>query len=108
MNDALYVLAATVAAGAVTFLIRAMPFLASRWLQAHRAVQRLGRFLPPAIMTLLLVHSIRDLASGGPTSYLPPILAVALVLVLQWRWHQPLASIAAGTAAYIAWLHMAL
>jgi len=107
MKDTLYVLAAVVAAGLVTFLIRATPFLAARWLRTHSSVERLGRFLPPAIMTLLLVHSLRDLGTQGNTTYLAEALSVVLVLVLQWRWRQPLLSIAAGTATYMVWRYLA-
>jgi len=66
MND-IYVLLAIVAMGAVTFAIRALPFLGARWLKDSPMVRCIGVFLPPAIMALLTIHSVRDLglaASG--------------------------------------------
>lgn len=106
MKNTAYVLTCIVAIGAVTFLIRALPFLGARWLKEHPVVRRVGVFLPPAIMTLLLVHSVTDLSQQASAPMLPATLAVVLVLVLQGVWKQPLLSIAAGTGLYMAWLQL--
>ena len=57
MIDNVYSLGAIAAMGLVTLALRATPFVASQWLKKHPLVQRLGQFLPLAIMTLLLIHS---------------------------------------------------
>jgi len=103
--DAGYAITAIAAMGLVTYALRALPFVAARWLQSRPLVQRLGRFLPSAIMTLLLVHSARGLAQEHPAGPWPESLAVALVLLLQWRWRNPLLSILAGTAVYVVTRH---
>lgn len=87
--------------GAVTFLIRAMPFIAGNWLQKHPVVARLGRFSPLAIMTLLLLHSMVGNAVEHSTGPWPEVIAIAVVVALQWRWKSPLASILAGTVIYV-------
>ncbi|MEY5099067.1 MAG: hypothetical protein RJA36_1786 [Pseudomonadota bacterium] len=102
-----YAVASIAAMGLVTYALRGLPFVASRWLQRRAVVQRLGRFLPPAIMTLLLLHSARGLALEHPAGPWPEALALALVLLLQWRWRNPLLSILAGTAVYVATRHFA-
>ena len=96
-----YVVSVIVAMAIVTFALRALPFVAAQWLQKHSVVQRLGEFLPLAIMTLLVVHS----AAGSATEHAgwpwPEALAIALVALLQWKHRNALLSILAGTCVYV-------
>lgn len=102
MTDNVYVIAVIVAMGLVTFAIRALPFVAAQWLQKHPLVTRLGRFSPLAIMTLLLLHSLVGSALEHAAGPWPELIAVSLVVLLQWWWRNPLLSILAGTALYVA------
>lgn len=45
MNTA-HVLMTLAAMAAVTFVLRALPFVAEKWLNKHRFVERLGQFCP--------------------------------------------------------------
>ncbi|HLU80330.1 MAG TPA: AzlD domain-containing protein [Burkholderiaceae bacterium] len=101
MNDTGYLLAAIGAMGVVTFALRALPFLSARLLRRSAVVQHLGRFLPLAIMTLLLVHSASASAREHPTGPWPELLAIAVTAGLQWRTRNPLLSIVGGTALYV-------
>lgn len=101
MIDTRYALGVLAAMALVTFGLRALPFLAARFLQSHPLVQRLGRFLPLAIMTLLLVHTLVGSARENPTGPWAELAAVATVTTLQWWRRQPLLSILAGTALYV-------
>ena len=96
-----YVLTAIAAMGLVTFALRALPFVAAQWLKKHPVVQRLGQFLPLSIMCLLLVHSAVGAALEDARGPWPELLAVALVVLLQWRLRNALLSIVAGTAVYV-------
>lgn len=60
MIDIGYAIAAILVMGLVTFALRALPFIAAFWLERSPLVRRLGAFLPPAIMMLLLIHSAVD------------------------------------------------
>lgn len=93
--------AAIAAAAVVTFGLRALPFLAARWLRAHPVVRRLGRFLPLAIMTILLLHAIAGSAAEHPRGPWPELAAAALAIGMQWRLRQPLPAILAATALYV-------
>jgi branched-subunit amino acid transport protein AzlD len=109
MIDTTYALGALGAMAGVTFGLRALPFLAAKFLQKHPMVQHLGRFLPLAIMTLLLVHTLVGNARDNPHGPWAELTAVACVLTLQWFKRQPLLSILVGTALYVllrntAWL----
>lgn len=101
MIDTSYALGVLAAMAVVTFGLRALPFLAARFLQSHPLVQRLGRFLPLAIMTLLLLHTLVGSARQNPTGPWAELAAVATVVALQWWRRHALLSILAGTALYV-------
>ena len=98
-----YVLLTFAAMMAVTFALRALPFVATRWLRRHAFVQRLQDFLPLAIMTLLLLHSGRQAASLGATA---AVAATVLTIFLQWLFRHALLSIACGTGLFIVLLRV--
>lgn len=85
--------------GLVTFGLRALPFVAAQWLARHRAVAVLGRFLPLAIMALLVLHSGVGAARGHAPW--PELVGIALVAALQWWGRNALVSILTGTAVYV-------
>jgi branched-subunit amino acid transport protein AzlD len=101
MINSAYAVGVMLAMAAVTFSLRALPFLAAKFLQKSQMVQRLGRFLPLAIMSLLLVHTLVGNARQNPAGPWAELAAVSLVLGLQWWRRQPLLSILVGTALYV-------
>ena len=86
----------------ITFLTRALPFLLfDRKGNPPRLVLYLGRVLPPAIIAMLIVYCLRGVNPSGLESWLPPLLAVLLVVGLH-RWkHNNLISIFGGTIFYM-------
>lgn len=101
MMDSGYVVGVIAAMGLVTFALRALPFVAAQWLLKHPFVQRLGQFLPLAIMTLLMVHSAVGTATENPSGPWSALWAVALVVLLQWHSRNALLSILLGTGVYV-------
>ncbi len=101
MIENTYVIVVIAVMALVTLALRALPFLADQWLKKHPAVQRLGQFLPLAIMTLLLLHSGTSAAREHAAGPWPELLAVALVVLLQWRIKNALLSILVGTCVYV-------
>ena len=101
MIETRYVIGVIAAMGLVTFALRALPFVGAQWLNKHPIVQRLGAFLPLAIMTLLTVHSAAGSAREHPVGPWPELAAIALVAILQWRTRNALLSILLGTGAYV-------
>jgi branched-subunit amino acid transport protein AzlD len=106
MTDVLYAIYVIAAMAVVTFALRALPFLAAPWLRKYQVVQHLGRFLPLAIMTLLLLHSLVGAAKEHEAGPWPELLAAACVMLLQWKSRNPLLSIVVGTTAYVALRNM--
>ncbi len=85
-----------------TQITRWTPFLVfSGGRRLHRVVEDLGRLLPPAMMGLLVVYSLRntDLLTGSHG--LPEAIAVAVTAGLHLWKRSTLLSILAGTAVYM-------
>ncbi|MFT0532580.1 branched-chain amino acid transporter permease [Castellaniella hirudinis] len=102
MTDPDYILAAIGLMAIITAGLRALPFIAGHWLRRHPLVHKLGDALPLSIMVLLLVDTLAGQSRQNPAGLWQELLAVALVVLLQWRTRQTLLSIVAGTAAYVA------
>lgn len=100
-----------VCAGA-TFATRVLPFVALARQAEHPLILHLGRYLPPAVMMILVIYALRDfrpLTDGrlnvAPDGW-PLILASLTVIGLHlWRRHA-LLSIAGGTGAYMAMVQL--
>jgi len=90
---------------AITIALRALPFIGAAHVHKFPRLLRLGRFLPPAIMTLLLLHTVRASVAGHEGDLWPELLATATAILLQWRTRQPLLSILAATGLYVAIRH---
>ncbi len=101
MIDSLYILTAIMGMVAVTFALRALPFVSAQWLKRHAIVAKLGDFLPLAIMTLLLVHAMAGAAGEHASGPWFELIAVLLVTLLQWRFGNALLSIFCGAALYV-------
>lgn len=86
----------------VTALIRFAPFLVFRggW-ETPAVILRLGKLLPCAVMSMLVVYCLRNMDFAGASHALPEIIAAAVVVLLHvWR-RNTLLSIVAGTVVYM-------
>ena len=68
---------------------------------APRYVHFLGKMLPTAAISLLVVYSFRDVQFLSAPHGLPEIIAIAAVAALHLWKKNTLLSIAAGTAVYM-------
>lgn len=98
-----YVLLAAV----ITFALRALPFLIFHGeRKMPEFLVKLGAVLPAAIMAVLIVYCLKDIAVDWKANALPKILAV-LTVGISYKWkHNTLISIAAGTAIYMVLIRM--
>ncbi len=98
-NRILYLVALVAVGWAVTYALRALPFLLfsrkSRNLPPW--VGRLGVLISPVIIGFLIIYSYSALEWRAPSPYTAGIVTVALQLF----WRNPLVSIIAGTAVYM-------
>lgn len=97
---------AVVAMALVTVLTRAAPFLFFARRKPPAALDYLQIYLPPALMTILVLASFKDIRWSQAPHGMPSVVAAVITALLHlWR-RNVLLSIACGTAAYIALLRM--
>ena len=101
MNNAVYPVAVIGVIAIVTWALRAFPFLLFGRRPLPKTVQYLGRVLPPAIMTVLVIYCLRNTAFGEAPYGLPELIACALVVILQSVRKNMYLSIIAGTVCYM-------
>lgn len=61
----------------------------------------LGRLLPPAVMGMLVVYSLKDVQLTGGTHGVPEALAIALLVALQLTLRNALVTIGVSTVFYM-------
>lgn len=106
MSGNVYLLCAIGVVAAVTWALRAIPFVLLGGRKLSDVVVYLGKVLPAAIMAILVVYCLRNLDLLGAEHGLRELIPVGLVVGLHlWRGNT-LLSIAAGTAAYMALIRL--
>ena len=101
-NEVPYMAGVVAACYAVNYGLRALPFVlfAGRDRELPLWVERFGSLISPVIIAALIVYSYSGLEWKSAWPYLAGLLTVGLQL---WK-RNPLASIVAGTALYMALL----
>lgn len=89
-----------------TFGPRLLPFALFSKRAVPKAVQYLGRVLPLAIMSTLVIYCLKGVTFTAPDSWLPQAIALAVTVAIHlWRRNTSL-SIFVGTACYMALLQL--
>ena len=101
MNEALYPMAVIAVVAIVTWMLRAFPFMLFGNRPLPMAILYLGKVLPPAIMTVLVIYCLRDVAFSQLPYGVPEIVACAAVAALQIIRRNMYLSIIAGTICYM-------
>lgn len=101
MSDTQYLWLVIAAMAGATFVTRLGPFVLFHNRADHPLMRYLGRYTPPAIMTILLLYSLKEVDFSAPPFGAPQLLAVAITAgVHLWRGNA-LLSIFAGTGFYM-------
>ena len=96
-----YLILSIVVMAVVTFFTRAFPFLFFIRKKPPALLLYLERMLPPMIMLLLVLYSLKDIKPLAKPYGIPEVSAIILV-VLVHRWKSnTFVSIAAGTFLYM-------
>ena len=101
MSETLYAVAAIAVVSLVTWGLRAAPFLLFGSRPLPKTMRYLGKALPPAIMTVLVIYCLRNTAFDRSPFGIPELAACALVAVLQIVKRNMYLSIIAGTVCYM-------
>ena len=102
MSETAYGIIVIATMALVTLFIRAIPFcIFERGGKVPKVVEFLGKALPPAMMSFLLVYCVRNADYLGTSHGLPELLGVAIAMVLHvWKGNTFL-SIGLATVAYM-------
>ncbi|MGI6029005.1 MAG: branched-chain amino acid transporter permease [Candidatus Heteroscillospira sp.] len=88
-----------------TFLLRALPFLLFGNRPVPGAVTYLGRVLPMAVMSVLVIYCLRSVSFSSAASWLPTLSGAAVTAGIHlWR-RSTFLSICAGTLCYMLLIH---
>jgi branched-subunit amino acid transport protein AzlD len=96
-----YVLGAFLAMAAVTLFCRAAPFLFFMKRRPPAVVDYLQKYIPPMIMTVLVLGSYKGISFARAPYGLPELAAGLVVAALHLWKRNTLLSIFAGTALYM-------
>ena len=83
MNNTMYPIAVIGVIAVVTWALRAFPFLLFGNRPLPKVIRYLGKALPPAIMTVLVIYCLRDTSFSQSPFGIPELAACALVVILQ-------------------------
>ena len=101
MYEKLYPIAAIAVVALVTLGLRAAPFLLFGNRPLPKAMRDLGKALPPAIMTVLVIYCLRNTSFDRTPFGIPELAACTLVALLQIIKKNMYLSIIAGTVCYM-------
>ena len=100
-------IAIVLVAGAVTYLLRSLPFLIfPEGKEPPAWVTRFTRLLPPAVMGMLIIYCIREIHITQAPHGLPELIAVAVTATVHLWKKNTLFSIILGTACYMVLLRV--
>jgi branched-subunit amino acid transport protein AzlD len=101
------ILIAIAVSALITLFLRAIPFLLFHGTkQMPDKLSYLGKILPPAIMSVLIIYCLRDAGSDPVGIGIPKLVGVIIVAVSYKIKHNILISILAGTISYMLLLYM--
>jgi len=86
----------------VTIGLRALPFILwGRKKETPKLIAYLGKVLPSAVMSMLVIYCLKDTSFTAAAGFLPQLIASAVV-VLSYLWKKnSLLSIVLGTAVFM-------
>ena len=103
----LYIFLALITSGVTTFAIRLFPFLVLRnQTNLSNRMQFIASVLPQAIITILVVYCLKDISFVEAPYGIPELIAVSIVVLLQWWKENTLLSIFVPTVIYMMLLQV--
>lgn len=102
-----YIILTLITSGVVTFAIRLFPFLVLRnQTNLSNRMQFISAVLSQAIITILVVYCLKEISFTNAPFGIPELIAVAIVVLLQWWKENTLLSIFVPTVIYMVLLQV--
>jgi len=86
---------------AVTFFVRALPFLVFKNRQPNDTIVYIGKYAPAVIITILVLYCLKDAFYPLSTAAIPQVICLAAVVLLHLKFRNSLISIFGGTILYM-------
>ncbi|MEU8433256.1 AzlD domain-containing protein [Streptomyces sp. NPDC029216] len=101
-----YMVTSIAVMAAVTFALRAAPFVLLHRMEGSPVIHALGALMPPGVMVILVLYSVSSMDAGTVSEYLPAAGGIA-VTAAAYHWKRnALLGIVAGTCTYMALLRI--
>ena len=101
MDKTTHAILAIVIMAAISFLLRALPFLIFSKGKTPPFIEYLGKCLPFAIIGMLVVYCLKEVRPLAYPYGLPELIAVSIVALLHVWKRNTLLSIVSGTVSYM-------
>ncbi|UZE96735.1 branched-chain amino acid transporter permease [Alkalimarinus alittae] len=101
MDNIFYLISFILTMSLATFVTRAAPFILFHKQGEHPLLVFLGRYLPPAIMLLLLIYCVKDINWFVDKGGVNELIALSVVTAAHLMLRNPLISILCGTGLYM-------
>lgn len=86
----------------ISALLRFLPFIIfPGGKETPPVISYLGKYLPPAMIAMLVIYCFKGVSITGSTHGLPEFISAAVVIVLHLWKRNTLLSIVGGTACYM-------
>lgn len=100
-----YILTAVLVSGAITWLLRALPFAVLAKLQESSFIEYMRTYMPLGVMMILALYAIS--ATPLDSRYIVSTVGALIITIMLHLWRRSLAlSVFAGTAAYVGLLSL--
>ena len=106
MDPNTHAVLAVVIMAAVTVLLRILPFLIFRGRKTPAYISYLGKYLPYAVMGMLVVYCLKGTTLTAVPFGFPELLSVGIVAALHLWKSNTLLSIVSGTACYMVLIQL--
>ena len=91
---------------ALTFFLRALPFLLLQKRELPKRIEYLGNVFPMAIMATLVVYCFKNVPESALQDNLVLLAGIAVTAVVHIWKKSSILSITVGTVVYMALVHM--
>ena len=108
MTDTVYLLSVILVMTVATFATRAFPFVALKGKGDHPTLDFLGRYMPPAVMTILVLYSLKSVELTSAPYGANELIALGITTMVHLWGKNSLLSIIAGTVFYMTALQQGL
>ena len=104
MNSATYpyALGAIAVIWAVTYALRAFPFVALRGKEESPLMRLVATSIPLGVMVILVVFTLMDTDFRSLASWMPAAGGILVTAAIHFKWANAMLSIVAGVATYWA------